>query len=231
MGKSTWVAGALAVSAFAADHLLDDVAPKLPHAVAVVLFAASLVVLGGARIGRVWSFLLGRMPRPWLPFKPWRAPRWLKERPGAAILLAQPRIQLDSGCANCLSFTLTISRGFMRASAPTRMLFADSELVLRQGRRRIILRPQEAGGFLALAVQPGGHDAVMLDFVDPACPRAIADVPDFNGGYTLELRGVRAEIGDNIPLSGILPPARWEWAGSAAWSRAPADASELQAAF
>jgi hypothetical protein len=231
MGKSTWLAVLLAVSALAADHLLDEVAPKLPHAVALVLFAGALAVLAGERIGRIWPALLARLPRPWLPFRPWRVRRWLAERPGASILVAQPQIEVGAGTANRLSFSLTISRSFVRASEPTRMLFAESELVLRQGRRRFVFRPQEAGGFVALPVQPGGSDAVVLTFLDPACPRALAEAPDFHAEYTLELRGVRAEIGDDSALTGVLPSARWVWAGSAVWSAAMVEAPELQSAF
>jgi hypothetical protein len=231
MGKSTWLAAALAVSAFAADHLLDEVAPKLPHAVALVLFVAALAVLALDRMGRIWPVLLMRLPGPWLPLRSWRVRRWLAERPSVSILVVQPQIEVGAGIANRLSFSLTISRSFARVSEPTRMLFAESKLVLRQGQRRFVFRPQEAGGFLALPVHPGGSDAVVLTFLDPACPRALADAPDFHGEYTLELRGVRAEIGEDSALTGVLPSARWAWAGSAAWSAAMLEAPELQSAF
>jgi hypothetical protein len=231
MNKSTWLAAALAVSAFAADHLLDEVAPKLPHTAALLLFISAVTVLAGAHANRVWAALLTRFPRPWLPVRPWQVRRWLAERPGAAILVAQPGIELRSGIVNRLSFTLTISRSFARASGPTRMLFAEAELVLRQGRRRMVLRPQEAGGLLALPLQPGGNDAIVLTFIDPACPRAIADAPNFYGDYTLELRGIRAEIGEKPSLAGVLPAARRAWAGSAVWSTAPLDAPDLQTAL
>lgn len=53
-------------------------------------------------------------------------------------------------------------------------------------------------------------DSIMIEFAATGLPARLADAPDFNGDYEIEITGIRVDVKTEKPFAGELPPVRWQ---------------------
>jgi hypothetical protein len=237
MTPRRWIAPAavFGVSWFVVDHLLPDLLPKPPHTAALAIVAAAMLAALAAGAARLWSWVNERVPRPWFPRPAWRVAVWLRSRPSVSIITAIPKVAFGNTTMDVCQFSLTIQRNFSRATRVSRLVWEDATLVMSQEiegkRRHFTFRPRDAGGFLALSLNPGTSDAVMVDFEGGAFPVALAAGPDFTKDYQLDLRGVTVVVEGVHTIRAQLPVAIWRWCCQFNFGGIPDSVSHRREAF
>jgi hypothetical protein len=212
--------GLLGLVWFVVDHFLPDLLlPKVPESIKWAIAGVALAFGAGVGFWIGVEALLRRCPPPWACSPIWRLGDWLRQRPRLSILVApvqaiQGLIVLEGAKAS-----LTLQRNASRTRRPTRILLDGARLVLTQRRPdqtiTWVFVVEEAGGFLAMPVKAGSDDNVIATFRATGFPKPMSQLVDFARPFELILTGAEAIIGEDRPLRGGLPAARWSWPGAA----------------
>jgi hypothetical protein len=196
------------------ERVLPDLI-KIPEFIAKPLASLAGVIIVVSVLAYGWRWMARRVPRPWLPRPIWRARTWLAHRPTLSIITATPKIVTSATTMDECKITLQIARSLSASPTRARICFDHAFLEFRRTDRKraepFIFRPVEAGGFLALEMEPRSWNSVILEFSGVRFPIHLPHAPQFDGDYELTLRGVRAVFGGRKGFEGELPPVVWRW--------------------